>query len=310
MQYFDFSNMRTGKDTLPSQTDSVFVLCQSGDVPALRGQFGWDESTVLECTDLDEAVRYAAFEGYDFVSAVLLREDGFTPEEINVYAAPQYFVLVLPDKHSPAADRLGNSLAAFAAGHLTGGKEMLARLYYMFWQGLLAQYSDVLERLEEAMEALSTQILADEKSDPYAHIDRMRRKSYRAKKYLRALVYIGAQMLTDENELLDAKHGRLFSGIEIRMRRLYGFADNLYALSSELLGAAESRVAMRTNETMNKLTLITLFFAPLTVITGIYGMNFKYMPELNWRFGYPVSIGVLALVCVLLYFIAKKKKWM
>jgi magnesium transporter len=64
------------------------------------------------------------------------------------------------------------------------------------------------------------------------------------------------------------------------------------------------------NKSINKLTVITLFFAPLTFIAGIYGMNFVYMPELNWKLGYPASLGVMAAVCVVLFAIMKKNKWM
>ena len=51
------------------------------------------------------------------------------------------------------------------------------------------------------------------------------------------------------------------------------------------------------------------FFMPLSFITGLYGMNFKYMPELNMRYGYPITIAVMAVIVLAMIYYFKKKKW-
>ena len=66
----------------------------------------------------------------------------------------------------------------------------------------------------------------------------------------------------------------------------------------------------RTNQVMQKLTIIATIFMPLTFITGVYGMNFRYMPELYWRWGYYIILGLMALVAAMMYFLFRKKKWM
>jgi magnesium transporter len=75
------------------------------------------------------------------------------------------------------------------------------------------------------------------------------------------------------------------------------------------LDAYLSTINNRLNETMKRLTLIGAFLAPLTVITGFYGMNFHHMPELDWRFGYVYVVGLMAAVCAALYWFFKKKRW-
>jgi magnesium transporter len=71
-----------------------------------------------------------------------------------------------------------------------------------------------------------------------------------------------------------------------------------------------SSVSNRLNSVMKVLTIIATIFMPLTFIAGIYGMNFKYMPELEWHWGYPAVwlIVVIIGISMLIYF--KKKKWM
>ena len=310
MTYYDIANKKTGIGNLPNSNE-LFIICYAEQVPELSTIYGFDKSTVLECTDLEESVRYAAFEGYDFISAVLLQDDTFTPEELNYYAAPGWHILVLPDEPSKAAQSLVSALTALAETLMERNDlQPLNRIYYMFWQGLLAQYSDLLQQLEVKIEELSESILKDGERNPFASVDSMRRQSYKAKKYLRALAYLCTQIVTDSNSMLDTAHARLFKGVEMRMQRLYEFAESLYIFSGELLQKIRSRIDIRTNQTMSTLTVITLFFAPLTVITGIYGMNFRNMPELSWRFGYLAAIGVMVLVCAALWWIAKRKKWM
>jgi len=66
----------------------------------------------------------------------------------------------------------------------------------------------------------------------------------------------------------------------------------------------------RMNAVMKVLTMIATIFMPLTFIAGIYGMNFKYFPELEWRWGYPVIWAVMAGISISMLIIFKKKKWL
>jgi magnesium transporter len=71
-----------------------------------------------------------------------------------------------------------------------------------------------------------------------------------------------------------------------------------------------SALSNRMNEVMKVLTIIATIFIPLSFIAGIYGMNFKFMPELEWKWSYPVLWAVLLVICggMLLYF--RRKKWL
>ena len=71
-----------------------------------------------------------------------------------------------------------------------------------------------------------------------------------------------------------------------------------------------STVSNKMNEVMQVLTIVSTIFIPITFIAGIYGMNFKYMPELEWKWSYPLVWGIIVLVggAMITYF--KKKKWL
>jgi magnesium transporter len=71
-----------------------------------------------------------------------------------------------------------------------------------------------------------------------------------------------------------------------------------------------STISNKMNEIMKVLTIIATIFIPLTFVAGVYGMNFRYMPELDWRWGYFMAWGVMLVIAVLLLCFFKKKRWL
>lgn len=98
------------------------------------------------------------------------------------------------------------------------------------------------------------------------------------------------------------------------IRDLYVKQKSLYDALSEnlnhLLNIYFNVSSQRTNDTMRVLTIFSVFFMPLTFIVGIYGMNFKYMPELEWRSGYPAVLTLMAFITILIFAWFRKKRWL
>jgi len=78
---------------------------------------------------------------------------------------------------------------------------------------------------------------------------------------------------------------------------------------SGMLDIYLSSTSNRMNEVMKVLTIIATIFIPLTFIAGIYGMNFRYMPELKWRWGYPGVLLIMGVISAFMVYFFKKKKW-
>lgn len=293
------------------KSDELFILCRAHEVQGLRSIFDFDESTVIDCTDLDESVRYTNFDGYDFISMVHVEmlEREFLLREINAYISGNYIVLVIPEHNSPRLSAIENKLLdSVKLTEEHSGK--INRMYYLLLHNLLVDFSDMLEDLEDSMQALSEEIVINVDKEQFAKINSLKNLAYTVKKQLRALSYLGEQILLDENKLISKGKVYYFRNVNTRLKKLYDFAESLYNLSSEILYTFDSRMTMKTNDTVNKLTALTLFFGPLTVITGIYGMNFDFMPELRWPLGYPLVIATMITVCAFVFFILKKNKWL
>ncbi|WP_276483389.1 CorA family divalent cation transporter [Paraflavitalea pollutisoli] len=95
--------------------------------------------------------------------------------------------------------------------------------------------------------------------------------------------------------------------LHIKQHSVYdALAENI----SQLLAIYFNVSAQRTNEIIRILTIFSVFFLPLTFIVGIYGMNFRFMPELNWKAGYPAAIGLMVLVTAAIYYWFRRNNWL
>lgn len=92
--------------------------------------------------------------------------------------------------------------------------------------------------------------------------------------------------------------------------KLQVFYEQLTEDALNLVSMYMSISANKSNEVMKVLTIFSAYFLPLTFIVGVYGMNFEFMPELEWTFGYPLVIGLMVLVFVLIYSWFRRKKWL
>jgi magnesium transporter len=79
---------------------------------------------------------------------------------------------------------------------------------------------------------------------------------------------------------------------------------------SGMLDLYISSIGNKTNEVMRVLTIIATIFIPLTFIAGLYGMNFEYMPELKWRWSYPLVLLLIGVIGIFMLFYFRRKKWL
>ena len=128
--------------------------------------------------------------------------------------------------------------------------------------------------------------------------------------YYSQLTDMGLELEENENGFFAEENLRYFHMFTVRAERLRETVRSLRDYSVQLRDLIQTRVDVKQNRVMTLLTVITTIFTPLTLLTGWYGMNFRYMPELEYKWSYPVVILVSLCIAAgcLLYF--KKKKWL
>ena len=296
---------------VPGDDSRLVVICNSGELYDLLDVFGWDRDTVDECTNLDEKVRFNNYDGYDFVSLLYAEseDDNITQREVNIFFSDKYLTLVLPESPGNSLSKLADKLIAACPTALARPAPLI-HLYYLLFDNIASYYSNSLEKLENTIENMAEAIEMQPEKEQLAEIVQIRKTTYTYKKLIRALSYVGDQVLLDDNKFLDNSQLRHFRDVDTRFNKLYDFADNLYALANDLLNLYDSKSSAQMNETVKKLTIITLLFGPPTVIAGIYGMNFINMPELHWHYGSFAAMVLMIAISTIIYTILKKKNWL
>lgn len=102
-------------------------------------------------------------------------------------------------------------------------------------------------------------------------------------------------------------YSRDLKDLFLRTNTLY---DNLSENTSQLLNIYFNISSNHTNEIMRILTIFSVFFMPITFVAGVYGMNFKNMPELEWYYGYPLAIAIMLGISLAIYYWFKRKGWL
>ena len=185
----------------------------------------------------------------------------------------------------------------------------LERFLYDFLEQIIAGDLATLESMEQKLIAMEEQILRDEEPD-LTEMSDIRGMLLDLRLHYEQLGDFGQELEENENGFFKTENLRYFRLFSERVQRLQDTVSSLREYTGQLRDLMASRADRRQNRIMTLLTVITSIFMPLTLITGWYGMNFRYMPELESPAGYPIVIGVCAAIVIgcLIYF--KKKKWL
>lgn len=187
----------------------------------------------------------------------------------------------------------------------------LERFIYDFLEQIIHEDLSLLESYERELDSIDKDI--DNNQDNEADLERVndiRGELRDLRIHYSQLIDLSQEFEENENNFFKTDNIRFFKLFSNRVSRLYDVVNSLIDYTNQIRDTYESRIEVRQNHIMTLLTVVTTIFMPLTLIAGWYGMNFKYMPELNWEIGYPLVfiVSVLIVAFSLLFF--KLKKWL
>ena len=136
-------------------------------------------------------------------------------------------------------------------------------------------------------------------------IHRLKRQVTLCKRLLWRTVDVTQRMVSNAG-----KAAALLRDVQENAESYHFYADELLDDANTLLNAQLALASQRTSEVMRVLTVFSVFFLPLTFIVGVYGMNFRYMPELYERWGYPAVVLVMAVVTFAIYRWFRVRGWL
>lgn len=183
-------------------------------------------------------------------------------------------------------------------------------LFYSLIDTIVDQYFVVLENLGEQIEFLEEDLVTNPDPITLHAIHELKRELILIRKSVWPLREVISGLERGESPLIE-KFSRIYlRDIYDHTIQVIDTIETFRDIVSGMLDIYLSSISNRMNEIMKVLTIISTVFIPLSFIVGLYGMNFKYMPELEWKWGYFGVLGVILLVVVGMVVYFRRKKWL
>ncbi len=308
---YEFSD--TLKQIKPKQLDETHLTAGVVSLDQLRdglgAQVGFGAALIEECERTEGRFRSAVdmADGHLFaiVSVREISGDQDARDRVGLFVKQNLMLIVsLRDEDQSIPVALEETLK-----RLNSKTVSLERLICAFFERLLSRDGSDLERFDHRVAEMEEQIEDNTTGKHFnSEVLALRRKLLVFRNYYEQLLDLFDAMLENEGDLFAAKQLYHFRTARDKIARL---SANAQLLRDSLVQVREAYMAAldyNANLIMKVFTVVTTVFLPLTLIVGWYGMNFKYMPELTSRFGYPAVIVLSILVVVLSLLFFKKKR--
>lgn len=183
-------------------------------------------------------------------------------------------------------------------------------LLYALIDSIVDNYFVVLDRFGVSIEDIEIEVLEEPTQSTAQNIHTMKREIISLRRSIWPIREIIKQLGMDDSGLIQDKTIPYLRDIYDHTIQIVDTIEALRDLVSGLLDIYLSSMSNKMNEIMKILTIISTTFIPLTFIAGVYGMNFQHMPELGWKWSYPIVWLVMIFVAILMLRFFRKKEWL
>jgi len=234
------------------------------------------------------------------------RGRGGDVQQVSLVLGPDY-VLSFEERKSKVFEAVEDRMRKGKGRGRRLGADYLA---YVLIDSVVDSYFGTMEAVGEAIEAIEEELIIDPKREVLQRIHALKREMI----HFRRAIWPLRELI---NRLERLETPLVKPATDVYLRDLYDHTiqiiDSVETYRDVLSGMLEtylSSVSNRMNEVMKVLTIIATIFIPITFLVGLYGMNFKYMPEIGWKYGYPMTWGIIIVSVAFMLAHFRRKKWM
>lgn len=265
--------------------------------------------TVEDILNVDQRPKVEEFEGYLFITLKMLmwneKRRTFSTEQIS-FILGKDFLLSFQERENAHFKHIRERLRSSANQRMR--QQGSDYLVYRLMDSIVDYYFVVLEGLGDQIEKVEDIIITDPKPQNTRTIYRLKRQLMTLRKSI--------WPMREAISHLTQMEGVFTSFTRIYLRDLYDHVvqaidtiETFRDVLASMLDVYLSSLTNRMNEIMKTLTIIATIFIPITFIASFYGMNFQYMPELHWHYGYAMVIGVMLIMVAIMLVYFRRKKW-
>ncbi len=248
-------------------------------------------------------------EDYDDTTFMVLRyvtlDPGLSSEQISLFVG-DHFVLSFQERPGDCFDgvrdrlRKGKRRIRVGSGYLS----------YALLDSVVDHFYPLLETFGERLEDLEEEVLEEPEKSTVARLHSIKRDLVNIRRTVWPMRELVSTLLREESAHFQGENALFIRDCQDHVLQVIELVEHYRDITTGLIDVYLSSISNRMNEVMRVLTLIATIFIPLSFIAGLYGMNFKYMPELEFRYGYFFALGGMAAVALGFIVYLKKKKWL
>ncbi len=282
-----------------ANTETVYEICRTFGIHALA------QEDILNTSQNPKAEEYDSFL-FIVTKNIFFDESGALDTE--------QICLVLFDDSVITFQEYNNDSFQFIHQRLEEGKTLRKNgsddLVYALIDSIVDNYFIVLEAIGEEIDEVEDQLLEKPEKEVLNRIYRLKRELIFFRNILWPTRNLASELARGEFEAIDQKTIIYFRDVYDHVIQMIDIVETYRDICSGMLDTYLSSIGYKTNEVMKILTVFSTIFIPLTFLAGVYGMNFKYFPEIEWRFGYFGFWGVSALITIFMLRFLRKKGWL
>ncbi len=278
-------------------------------IEAIGRHFGVHPLVLEDLLNTHQRPKFEAYDDYLFIVLKTLTCDATLKvhhEQISILMFGT-LLFTFQEKQDELFNGLKQRLTNPKGRSRTLGTDYLA---YAIMDTVVDQYFTLTDTLEEAIETIEVKLLDRPMVDIFTRIQLLKRELVFIRKAITPLREVLLAMQRCETGLIQEKTLPYFGDVFDHTLRVIDTMDSYRDLINGMLDIYLSSVSNRMNEIMKVLTVFATIFIPLTFLVGIYGMNFDFMPELHWKWSYPILWGFFFLIPAVLLIWFRKKKWL
>jgi magnesium transporter len=279
-------------------------------VTQVSQQFGLHPLTIEDIVNTDQRPKVEVFDEYLYVVLRMLHYDATAGEIVGEQLSLVLgagFVLSFQEAPGDVFDPIRDRIRSSKGRVRTAGPDYLL---YRLLDAVVDEYFVVLETFGEHIEELEEQLMNDPSPETARIIMELRRELLVFRKAVWPLRELLTQLDRSESGFVSEPTAVFLRDVYDHTIRVSETIDTFRELVASLRDTHMTVISNRMNEVMKVLTIIATIFIPITFIAGVYGMNFKVMPETEWPWSYPIALAVMLGVAVGMIIYFRKKKWL
>lgn len=277
-------------------------------VGGVGGKLGLHQLVMEDILSPHQRPKVELFDDHVYVVLKMLHMDEagvLTTEQVSIVAGVRY-VATFQENRADVLEPLRERLRSGRGLIRKNGPDYLT---YAIMDTIVDNYFHVVERLGERIEVLEEEISDDPSRQTLHQINDLKRDILVLRKNIWPLREVMAGIERDDSSFFKQRTRTFIRDVYDHVVQVIDFLETYRDLLSGLTDLYLSSISHRMNEIMKVLTIVGSIFIPLTFIAGIYGMNFVWMPELQWKWGYPAAWGLMIVVAIGLVLFFRRKNW-